>query len=84
MIVLSPTTEALMKAVISAPPTDLACAACCEFNHFFAIHVQLHSVHLIEQHLTQPCMLLIIIVDFDCQLLGLSAVCSTACAVCKT
>ena len=52
MNVPSPTTEALMKAVISAPPTDLACTVRCEFNHFSAIQIIRRGVHLMERHLT--------------------------------
>lgn len=50
MRILSATTKALMKAVISAPPTDLAHTVCCEFNHFASL-ISLQSVHLFEHHL---------------------------------
>ena len=53
MNVLSPATEALMKAVISAPPTDLACTVCCKVNHCFAIHIEVQSVHLMEERITR-------------------------------
>lgn len=68
MSALSPAAEALMKAVISASPTNLACTVRCEFNRSSAIHIQQAGCSFnATAPNTQPCVLLLVIVDFDDQ-----------------
>lgn len=43
----------LMKAVISAPPTDFTCIALYAVNSIIALlFMWMESIHLMEQHLT--------------------------------
>lgn len=60
MLILSLTTEVLMKAVISAPPTDVACTVHREFNYLFTIHMAVECSFKRKTPNTRPCMLLFI------------------------